>query len=92
MQIEKQGLPCILISNPSLFLGMSINQFSRLFIMAVIVIIVLTVAAVSVTPTAIAQNMTGGNMTGDSVGESGRIECWGDPCGSCNPGAPGCYP
>ena len=26
-------------------------------------------------------------MSGDSVGESGRIECWGDPCGSCNPGA-----
>jgi hypothetical protein len=28
----------------------------------------------------------------NTSGESGIIECWGDPCGSCNPGAPGCFP
>jgi hypothetical protein len=43
---------------------MSINQFSGLYIMAVIAVFVLTATAIHVTPAALAQNMTGaGNMT-----------------------------
>ena len=54
----------ILISTHSLVANMSINQFSRFYIMAVIAVIVLTVIAISSTPAAVAQNMTDGNMTG----------------------------
>ncbi|HSN96495.1 MAG TPA: hypothetical protein VLR10_04835 [Nitrososphaeraceae archaeon] len=46
------------IKPPSLVLGMSINQFSRLYIMAVIIVIVLTVISISGTPAEVAQNMT----------------------------------
>lgn len=42
----------------SLVLGMSINQFSRLYVMAVIIVIVLTVISISGTPAEVAQNMT----------------------------------
>jgi hypothetical protein len=60
-------LPNILISIPSVVVGMNINQFSGLCIMAVMAVFVLTVTAISVTPAAIAQNMTGGNMTGGNM-------------------------
>ena len=85
--------------NPFLiFLGMSINQFSRLFI----VTIVLTVTGVSVIPTAIAQNKKGGNMTGQYTGpdfeptftREGEIPLWNpNPRESpCNPEHPDCFP
>ena len=57
----------ILISTHSLVANMSINQFSRFYIMAVIAVIVLTVIAISSTPAAVAQNMTDGNMTGGNM-------------------------
>jgi hypothetical protein len=51
------------------FIGckVSINQFSRFYIMAVFAIIVLTVIAISSTPAAVAQNTTDGNMTGGNM-------------------------
>ena len=54
--------------------NMSINQFSRFYIMAVIAVIVLTVIAISSTPAAVAQNMTGGNMTGQISSSSEDVE------------------
>ena len=64
----------ILISTHSLAVSMSINQFSRLSIITMIAIIVLTVIAISSTPAAVAQNMTGGNMTGQISSSSEDVE------------------
>lgn len=76
---------------------MSVNQFSKLFITAVIVIVVLTVTAVSVTHTAITQNMTG-QYTGPDFEppfkREGEIP-FGNPDPReppCNPGHPDCLP
>ncbi|MGC2309366.1 MAG: hypothetical protein WA461_13255 [Nitrososphaeraceae archaeon] len=57
----------MLISTHSLVVSMSINQFSRLSIKAMIATIVLTVIAISSTPAAVAQNTTDGNMTGGNM-------------------------
>ena len=51
-----------------LFSGMNINQLLGLCIMAGMAVFVFKVTAISVTPAAIAQNMTGGNMTGQISG------------------------
>jgi hypothetical protein len=67
-------LPNILKSNYSLVVSMNINKIFGLCIMALMSIFVLTITAVSVTPAAIAQNMTGGNTTGQIGSSQAEVE------------------